>query len=95
MSKHSSVDNQGLDNAVQNEGSKPDVLKKQHGEKSADELALEKFKENDEGKNAQNDKGKHQRYSALIALFPSLLSRQSMSWRLVLSAIPCTQAHLC
>ena len=49
MSKPSS-DND-LDNAVQNEGSKPDVLKKQPGEKSEDERTMEKFKENEKGKN--------------------------------------------
>ncbi|MEO6382459.1 MAG: hypothetical protein ABIO35_10795 [Nitrobacter sp.] len=49
MSKPSS-DND-LDNAVQNEGSKPDVLKKQPGEKSQDERTMEKFKENEKGKN--------------------------------------------
>jgi hypothetical protein len=51
MTKQSSDNDQGLDNKVQNEGSKPDVLKKQPGEKSQDERTMEKFKENDEGKN--------------------------------------------
>ena len=51
MTKHSSVDDQGLDNKVQNEGSKPDVLKKQPGEKSQDELTMEEFKKNDKGEN--------------------------------------------
>jgi hypothetical protein len=36
---------------VQNEGSKPDLLKKKPGEKSQDERTMEKFKENDEKKN--------------------------------------------
>ena len=48
MSKHSQVDDQGLDNSVQNEGSKPDVLKKEPGEKSLQELTDEKGKELDE-----------------------------------------------
>jgi hypothetical protein len=50
MTKHSSVDDQGLDNKVQNEGSKPDLLKKKPGEKSQEELTMEKFKENDKNK---------------------------------------------
>jgi hypothetical protein len=48
MSKHSEVDDQGLDNKVQNEGSKPDVLKMEPGEKSQLELMQEKGKELDE-----------------------------------------------
>ena len=48
MSKHSQVDEQGLDNSVQNEGSKPDVLKKEPGEKSTLELTAEKRKELEE-----------------------------------------------
>jgi hypothetical protein len=54
MTKHSSVDDQGLDNKVQNEGSKPDVLKKQPGEKSQEELIMEKFRENDKGENKRD-----------------------------------------
>lgn len=50
MTKHSSVDDQGLDNKVQNEGSKPDVMNKKPGEKSQEELTMEKFKENDKNK---------------------------------------------
>jgi hypothetical protein len=39
---------------LQNEGSKPDVLKKQPGEKSQEELIMEKFRENDKGENKRD-----------------------------------------
>ena len=35
---------------MQNEGSKPDVMNKKPGEKSQEELTMEKFKENDKNK---------------------------------------------
>ena len=76
---------QGLDNKVQNEGSKPDVQKERLGGKSQEE---KKFKENDKGENKSETNGKHQRQAVLSAPSSAFRSRRRC-WRLRFYATRC------